>query len=69
MTVKGGGNIGIVGRTGAGKSSIVLALFQIVELVSCSISIDGVDISKIGLDDVPNASGCYALLRDTAVQP
>ncbi|KAI0255115.1 ABC transporter [Lactifluus subvellereus] len=55
MSVEGGEKIGIVGRTGAGKSSIMVALFRIVELVSGSISIDGVDISKLGLDDVRNA--------------
>ncbi|KAH9003060.1 P-loop containing nucleoside triphosphate hydrolase protein [Lactarius hatsudake] len=55
MSVEGGEKIGIVGRTGAGKSSIMIALFRIVELVSGSISIDGVDISKLGLNDVRNA--------------
>ncbi|KAH8995028.1 ABC transporter [Lactarius akahatsu] len=54
MSVEGGEKIGIVGRTGAGKSSIMVALFRIVELVSGSISIDGVDISKLGLNDVRN---------------
>ena len=33
----------------------MIALFRIVELVSGSISIDGVDISKVGLNDVRNA--------------
>ena len=41
MHINGGEKIGVVGRTGAGKSTLMLALFRIVELVSGSITVDG----------------------------
>ncbi len=49
---KGGERVGIVGRTGAGKSSLTLALFRIIEPSSGSIKIDGVDVSKLGLHNL-----------------
>jgi len=48
--VKGGQRIGVVGRTGSGKSSLVQALFRILEAESGSIEIGGVDISLLGLE-------------------
>jgi ATP-binding cassette subfamily C (CFTR/MRP) protein 1 len=44
--------IGVVGRTGAGKSSLTLSLFRIIEAASGGIEIDNLDTSVIGLADL-----------------
>ncbi|XP_054066667.1 multidrug resistance-associated protein 1 isoform X8 [Rissa tridactyla] len=52
ITINGGEKIGIVGRTGAGKSSLTLGLFRINEAAEGEIIIDGINIAKIGLHDL-----------------
>lgn len=51
-TIKSGEKVGIVGRTGSGKSTLFLSLCRIIEPENGSIFIDGVNISEIGLDDL-----------------
>mmetsp|Transcript_19102 Transcript_19102/g.18734 ORF Transcript_19102/g.18734 Transcript_19102/m.18734 type:complete len:705 (+) Transcript_19102:2007-4121(+) len=52
FTIKPKEKIGIVGRTGAGKSTICLALCRIVEAFEGKIKIDGIDVSTLGIADL-----------------
>jgi ABC-type multidrug transport system fused ATPase/permease subunit len=52
LDFKPGEKIGVVGRTGAGKSSLALSLFRIIEQSDGSISIDNLSTSTIGLLDL-----------------
>ncbi|THW49233.1 ATP-binding cassette glutathione S-conjugate transporter [Aureobasidium pullulans] len=52
LSIKSHEKIGVVGRTGAGKSSLTLALFRIIEPTEGDISIDDLSTSSIGLLDL-----------------
>lgn len=50
ITINPGEKIGVVGRTGSGKSTLSLCLFRILEPLNGTIFIDGIDITHIGLN-------------------
>ncbi|XP_071595336.1 ATP-binding cassette sub-family C member 10 isoform X1 [Heliangelus exortis] len=52
FTVYPGEKVGIVGRTGSGKSTLFLAIFRMLELKSGRILLDGIDSQLVGLEDL-----------------
>lgn len=52
LVINSGEKVGIVGRTGSGKSTLMMSLFRIMEAMKGKIIIDGIDISTIGLHEL-----------------
>ncbi|OIW35256.1 hypothetical protein CONLIGDRAFT_47777 [Coniochaeta ligniaria NRRL 30616] len=52
FTIEAGERIGVVGRTGAGKSTLAAVLFRLIEPKSGSVRIDNIDISTLKLDQL-----------------
>ncbi|CAE6397156.1 unnamed protein product [Rhizoctonia solani] len=52
FTIRPSEKIGIVGRTGSGKSTLALALFRFTDPAGGKVVLDGIDITRIGLDDL-----------------
>ena len=57
LSIRGGEKIGVVGRTGSGKSTLIQVFFRLVEPCGGKIIIDGVDICKMGLHDLRSRFG------------
>ncbi|KAI3749246.1 hypothetical protein L2E82_19853 [Cichorium intybus] len=57
LNIEGGQKIGVVGRTGGGKSTLIQVLFRLVEPTGGSLIIDGIDISTLGLHDLRSRFG------------
>ncbi|KAL2809098.1 P-loop containing nucleoside triphosphate hydrolase protein [Aspergillus granulosus] len=57
FTLRQGERVGVVGRTGAGKSSLAMTLLRCLDIRSGTIHIDGIDISKVRLHDLRSRVG------------
>ena len=65
--VEAGQHCGVVGRTGAGKSSITVSMFRLVDIDAGAIMVDGVDISTLGLSDVRGRPNGIAIIPQDPV--
>ncbi|CAM8925218.1 unnamed protein product [Rhodiola kirilowii] len=57
VSIQGGEKVGVVGRTGSGKSTLIQVLFRLVEPSAGKIVVDGIDICTLGLHDLRSRFG------------
>lgn len=57
LTVGSSEKVGIIGRTGSGKSTLVNAIFRMIDIEEGKIEIDGVDIKSISLQELRRKIG------------
>nr|QGP74111.1 ABCC transporter [Sedum alfredii] len=57
LSIRGGEKIGVVGRTGSGKSTLIQVLFRLIEPSGGKIVVDGIDICTLGLHDLRSRFG------------
>ncbi|KAM7521484.1 hypothetical protein LguiA_011386 [Lonicera macranthoides] len=57
LNIRGGEKIGVVGRTGGGKSTLIQVFFRLVEPSGGKVIVDGIDISVLGLHDLRSRFG------------
>lgn len=57
LSISGGEKVGVVGRTGSGKSTLIQVFFRLVEPTGGKIIIDGIDICALGLHDLRSRFG------------
>lgn len=67
LHIRPGEKIGICGRTGSGKSSVISALFRMVQTTSGSLEIDGIDVRKVSTQTL--ASNIAAISQEPLLLP
>ncbi|TFY78122.1 hypothetical protein EWM64_g5891 [Hericium alpestre] len=68
FSLKGRERVGLLGRTGSGKSTLAMSILRFVDPAKGRITIDGIDISTVGLHDLRHLYPRYETSRGDAIQ-